>query len=529
MGRRALLLSVVSLLVASVSSAQWVNCTSTSSATCTTANVGIGTTSAGAPLTIMQNAAGPLLWIGANNGSSTFLTLSTTATSAEMNAYLPFHLHDGGGASRIYLPNYGGDAYFLNLGKFGIGTATPNSLLTVAGTSGVTRMAVGRNTGSDADGRLLLKYDTASDVAAIDSYHGTFQTLELDGSILNLNRSSAGQVVIGPGGPSSTKKFTVNGDMAGTSLALSGGLSATLPGSGTIFWLGANGGNSTVFTVSTTELNTYAPLNLRDGGGTSRVYLPNYGGDAYFTNLGNVGVGTKTPNSLFTVAAPSGVARMVVGRSTGSDLDGRVLVSYDTAANTGAINALAAGTYRALDVDSSLVTLNKTSAGQVVIGAGGPHASDKLTVNGDVTVTGNIGAKYQDVAEWVPVTAPMAAGTVVVVNADSLNTVSPSEHSYDTSVAGVVSAQPGLILGEEAPSKARIATTGRVKVRVTASGGAVRAGDLLVTSDKPGVAMRSQAIEVGGVKIHRPGTLIGKALEPLNSGEGEILVLLSLQ
>jgi hypothetical protein len=29
--------------------------------------------------------------------------------------------------------------------------------------------------------------------------------------------------------------------------------------------------------------------------------------------------------------------------------------------------------------------------------------------------------------------------------------------------------------------------------------------------------------------MHRPGTLLGKALEPLNSGTGEIMVLLSLQ
>ena len=50
-----------------------------------------------------------------------------------------------------------------------------------------------------------------------------------------------------------------------------------------------------------------------------------------------------------------------------------------------------------------------------------------------------------------------------------------------------------------------------------------------VTSGKRGMAMRSKPIEVGGVRIHRPGTLIGKALEPLASGEGDILVLLSLQ
>ena len=41
--------------------------------------------------------------------------------------------------------------------------------------------------------------------------------------------------------------------------------------------------------------------------------------------------------------------------------------------------------------------------------------------------------------------------------------------------------------------------------------------------------MKSLPVEIGGVRIHRPGTLIGKALEPLAQGTGEILVLLSLQ
>jgi hypothetical protein len=123
----------------------------------------------------------------------------------------------------------------------------------------------------------------------------------------------------------------------------------------------------------------------------------------------------------------------------------------------------------------------------------------------------------------------MAPGTVVTLIADHNNEVTPSTTAYDTAVAGVVSAQPGIILGEGSASKEMIATTGRVKVHVTAANGAIRVGDLLVTSDKPGVAMRSQPLDLGGTKIHRPGTLIGKALESLETGDGEILVLLSLQ
>jgi hypothetical protein len=41
--------------------------------------------------------------------------------------------------------------------------------------------------------------------------------------------------------------------------------------------------------------------------------------------------------------------------------------------------------------------------------------------------------------------------------------------------------------------------------------------------------MRSEPVSFGGVAMHRPGTIIGKALEPLEKGTGEILVLLSLQ
>jgi hypothetical protein len=85
------------------------------------------------------------------------------------------------------------------------------------------------------------------------------------------------------------------------------------------------------------------------------------------------------------------------------------------------------------------------------------------------------------------------------------------------------------MLGEKAANKVLVATTGRVLVNVDATNGPIEIGDLLVTSDREGVAMKSQPVEISGVRIHRPGTLIGKALEPLASGTGKILVLLSLQ
>jgi hypothetical protein len=97
-------------------------------------------------------------------------------------------------------------------------------------------------------------------------------------------------------------------------------------------------------------------------------------------------------------------------------------------------------------------------------------------------------------------------------------------------VAGAVSRQPGLILGERGDgNKSMVAQSGRVVIKVDATYGAIKPGDLLVTSPTPGHAMLSKPIKVGKQTMHRPGTLVGKALEGLSSGKGEILVLLTLQ
>jgi hypothetical protein len=168
------------------------------------------------------------------------------------------------------------------------------------------------------------------------------------------------------------------------------------------------------------------------------------------------------------------------------------------------------------------------SDGLVTVATAG-SVGTKLQVNGDIFVTGNINAKYQDVAEWVPSGLQMPPGTVVVVDPDTPNHVKASSEPYSTAVAGVVSDLPGLILGEPSATKVKVATTGRVRVKVDATKSPVRIGDLLVASGARGMAMRSDPVDLGGIKFHRPGTIIGKALEPLPNGSGEILVLLSLQ
>jgi hypothetical protein len=60
-----------------------------------------------------------------------------------------------------------------------------------------------------------------------------------------------------------------------------------------------------------------------------------------------------------------------------------------------------------------------------------------------------------------------------------------------------------------------------VLCKVDASYGSIRPGDLLTTSATPGHAMLAYEPQ--------PGTIVGKALEPLDTGTGVIKVLVTLR
>lgn len=284
----------------------------------------------------------------------------------------------------------------------------------------------------------------------------------------------------------------------------------------------------------------------------------NVTGTIYY-NHGKVGIGTATPstqfNALLHIYGVSATTQYILEENASASGTGGFLArgNLNYSAEFG-VRGSSRPTYGALVANDGYMYANgsftfmadEATSGALKFAAGGNAERMRIAVNGNVgigtqtpaalldvngsiNVSGNINAKYQDIAEWVPSSGDLPPGTVVVISDDSTNTVVPSSRRYDTRVAGVVSTQPGMILGVASDTKSKIATTGRVKVRVDATNHPVALGDLLVTSDRPGVAMVSEPLDLGGTKIHRPGTLIGKALEPLPKGEGEILVLLSLQ
>jgi len=121
-------------------------------------------------------------------------------------------------------------------------------------------------------------------------------------------------------------------------------------------------------------------------------------------------------------------------------------------------------------------------------------------------------------------------GMVVVIDPDKVGELKVSVKAYDHAVAGIISGANGVNTGLTLTQKGSvadgtlpIANVGRVWCYVDAdANGAIRAGDLLTTSNTPGHAMKADS-------THANGAVLGKAMSSLESGKGMVLVLVGLQ
>ncbi|HKQ63282.1 MAG TPA: hypothetical protein VJS92_18480 [Candidatus Polarisedimenticolaceae bacterium] len=112
------------------------------------------------------------------------------------------------------------------------------------------------------------------------------------------------------------------------------------------------------------------------------------------------------------------------------------------------------------------------------------------------------------------VAEPVEPGDVLVLDPAGSGGALLARDGSNPAVLGVVAA-PGSASG------ALVSIAGVVTCKVDAGYGAIRPGDLLTSSPTPGHAMRADD--------PRPGTVLGKALQPLESGMGTIAVLVMLR
>lgn len=278
--------------------------------------------------------------------------------------------------------------------------------------------------------------------------------------------------------------------------------------------------------------------------------------NSQFSNFGTAGIygissGTGGFAGLFHASNPAGngPAIIAIADGNGNGITANATNSGDgvetTADGTG--NALFAWTpnfsngkaARLVNFNSSntnaVLTVESHSSGSLAVFKSGDPATvnvARINAAGRGFFNGGTQTGGADLAEVFDVEGNISeyeTGDVLTISTSSDRTVEKSSKPYSNLVAGVYATRPGVLLTEEhidadISDKVPMGVIGVIPTKVCLDGGAIKRGDLLVTSSKPGVAMKAN------IKKVKVGQVIGKALQDYNQNEiGKIKVLVNIK
>ena len=254
------------------------------------------------------------------------------------------------------------------------------------------------------------------------------------------------------------------------------------------------------------------------------TYNPSSGSLTAATFIGNL-TGNAT-GSAATLATPRAIALSgdVVGTA---NFDGSAGISIATTIQA---NSVALGT----DTTGNYVAAGGTSGNGIsgsISSEGGTFTvtSNAVSTNTANTIvfrdgSGNFAggtftgtattAQYADLAEKYDADEPIEPGTVV--HFAGQGKVAECDTANCRTVAGVISTDPAYLMNSALDGGVELALTGRVPCKVT---GVVNAGDLMVSAGNG----RAMANNDAGI-----GTVIGKAIEANEGGDGVIEVLITM-
>lgn len=313
----------------------------------------------------------------------------------------------------------------------------------------------------------------------------------------------------------------------------------------------AGGGSGIAVTVSGTTLDAQAAGSFRIDNINSIAPAVKGEVNTQFANSGAAGVygissGTGGIGGVFHASNPAGSGPALTaitdgngnaiwasasnggnGVETTNDGTGNALYAWTPSFSNGRAARLV--NYNTGNTNPVLTVETRSNGSLAVFRSGNPSANvARISAGGTGYFNGGVQASGADLAELVPTRGrtPQIA-EVVEIDPDHPGHFRLSSQANSTRVAGVISTAPGVTLnanddaGQEDTGPA-LALAGRVPVKVTDEGGAIRAGDLLVASSTPGHAMRAP-------DAPRPGTVIGKSMENLDRGQGTVEVLVMLR
>jgi hypothetical protein len=360
---------------------------------------------------------------------------------------------------------------------------------------------------------------------------GSFQTTALSSNsvvtgnnvtqIIRANQTSAGvgTFTIGTPPPSA-----IRGDATAASNIVAGvlGTSSSPSGYGVLGENLATTGNAIgVFGVTAASI---------DGTGVWGESTATSGGNAVGVFGHSV---SSTGTGVFGFAdSPSGDAVGVYGRSLSVGGTG---VWGEVSATTGVNFGLYGKTSSTQGAPAVFDNTSPSNGGNLIIG----RASNPLAVVfrvdsfGKVFANGGLQPSGADFAESVSVREEAAVyepGDLIGIDSEGIRRFTKLDRPYSPLVAGIYSTKPGILAtphlvaeGSHEADEIPLAIVGIVPCKVSDENGTISTGDMLVSSSKPGYAMK------GTDRNRMIGAVIGKALQPMRGKTGVIEILVSLQ
>jgi hypothetical protein len=293
--------------------------------------------------------------------------------------------------------------------------------------------------------------------------------------------------------------------------------------------------NSSLYLASNNEI--IIKLD-NDGGEDSVLRVKNSGGNDVVTvdeagnavMTGNVGVGITSPQEKLHV---EGNIR-IPSNSHIINSDGRAVFHTGWSGVFGDYSVINSG----YDWGSGEPVSVVAGSNGVFFTKGDASGTPYAETMGSIDTNGRFSTKSLQITGGSDIAEPfdirkadaIKPGMLMVIDPDHPGLLRVSDHAYDTRVAGVVSGaggiNPGMILTQESSTingSTLIALSGRIYCLADATRGAIQPGDMLTTSDMPGLAMKAKDRE------RSFGAVIGKAMTPLDKGTGLVLVLVNLQ
>jgi hypothetical protein len=372
----------------------------------------------------------------------------------------------------------------------GISVSPTGGAVSLGGTVTVTNSGVVSLTGdatngltvSASTGAVTISLPQALTTTSSPTFKGTNFTLIPNGALVNsgiIHSAGTGMTVSPTSGTATALGGTVTYTNDGV-LTIAAGTGMTVSGTGS----GAFKGAVTITNNGVTNISVNGGSNLK--GDVSLSMVTSWNGST----------GAVTYNAPVTsVNGSTGAVSLSIPTNTNQLTNGANFITS------------AGAPVQSVGGNTGTVT-NAQIATAAQAGASSTSGSWAISISGNANT-----ANYADLAEKYLPDAEYAPGTVVIFGGDK--EITQSTVANDRRIAGVISTMPAWGMNEKLDGGVFVALTGRVPTKVI---GTIEKGDLIVSSNIPGVAMANNDPKMG--------TVIGKALEAYNSGEvGEIEVV----